>query len=56
MLFVTDDHRTVRMPKEAVQPKGVVPEAIDPVLLAAIRQTNACSSKVKPVIKKFKTK
>ena len=56
MIFVTDDHRTVRMPKETRQPRGVVPEAIDPVLLAAIHQTNACSSKVKPVIKKFKTK
>ena len=56
MLFVTDDHRTVRMPKETVQPRGVIPEAIDPVLLAAIRQTNACSSKVKRVIKQFKNK
>ena len=56
MIFVTDDHRTIRMPKETRQTPGVVPDALDPILLAAIHQTNACSSKVKPAINKFKTR
>ena len=56
MIFVTDDHRTVRMPKQTRQPRGLVPEAIDPVLLTAIHQTNACPSKVKPAIKNSKTR
>ncbi|MCW7554332.1 hypothetical protein NX722_17240 [Endozoicomonas gorgoniicola] len=56
MIFVTDDHRTIHVPKETRQTPGVVPDALDPVLLAAIHQTNACSSKVKPAIKNSKTR
>ena len=55
MLFVTDDHRTVHMPKKTRQPEGVVPEVIDPVLLAAITQSPAQKNKTKPVVRKFKS-
>lgn len=55
MLFVTDDHRTVRMPKKTRQPQGVVPDVIDPFLLAAITQSPVQKTRTKPVVRKFKS-
>ena len=56
MYFVTDDHRTVKLPKKSQSPRGVLPETIDPLLLATIQKSNVCSLKVKASHPKFSEK
>ena len=56
MIFVTDDHRVVRLSRDDRPSQGVVPELDDPMMQALVMPSSKLSKRVTVTVEQQKTK
>lgn len=56
MIFVTDDHRVVRLSGEERPSQGVVPELDDPTMRALVMPSSGLNRRVTVTVEQQKTK